>query len=81
MAYKAQTVLHHSDFAAPQPEKNSECIDLLYCDNCKWLTPHEADQTSKKEPHLCIKNDIQIKHNGHHPKLPRPIGCNQYEAI
>ena len=47
----------------------------LFCGNCKHLTPTESEQSEKKEPHWCKKYNEQVKHNGHHPMLPRLEQC------
>lgn len=55
--------------------------DLLYCDDCKFLFPKEHEQINKKEPHTCEIDGRVIKHDGHHPKLPRPKDCIYYERV
>jgi len=50
----------------------SACSDLLFCDDCKFLSPKELKQTSKKEPHMCLLNQMPVMHAGHHPRLPKP---------
>ena len=57
---------------------------ILYCKLCKYLSPKEHEQTSKKEKHICKKYSKQVKHLGHHPELPRLPECDEpmhrYEA-
>jgi len=50
---------------------------ILYCKLCKYLSPKEHEQTSKKEKHICQKYSKQVKHLGHHPELPRLPECDE----
>lgn len=50
----------------------------MYCDDCVNLIVKEKDQTKAKEPHFCRVYKIEIKHNGQHPRLPRPTQCKVY---
>ena len=45
------------------------------CNGCKYLIPQEEDQTNNKEHHICQKYKWILKHNGHHPLIPRPQNC------
>lgn len=43
----------------------------LFCGGCTFLSPKEADQSSKKEDHRCLFwNNKKVLHKGHHPRLP-----------
>lgn len=46
-----------------------------FCGNCSFLIPKEADQSDKKNPHMCILYNKPVFHNGHHPKIPMPKFC------
>lgn len=51
-----------------------------YCDDCKALCPDEKTQ-EHGTPHFCKVYREFIRHNGQHPRLPRPEYCKTYKDI
>lgn len=57
--------------------------DASWCDNCKHLTPTEAEQDAEHaakpdEPrgqHICMKHGWTLEHQGQHPRIPKPPTC------
>ena len=55
--------------------------DVLWCDDCEQLSPTEAEQDAgNKGVHYCKEYKVVVKHNGMHPRLPRPKYCDCYKA-
>ena len=52
-----------------------------FCHDCHFLDPKEADQTDKKEPHFCNLLGVTLKHDGHHPHIPKHPMCRKEEVI
>lgn len=46
------------------------------CDECKWIEPKEKDQTNDKEPHICLKYNKRVYHNGNHPYIKPLEECD-----
>lgn len=61
-------------FTVPDPSSASDANGLL-CDECEFLHPKEYLQKQWKDPHICSKTQKRVKHNGQHPRLPRPEWC------
>ncbi len=55
-------------------------VPELYCDECKFLSPIEQEQTSKKEHHWCRVYKIIVYHLNEHPRIPTPFCCMRYSA-
>lgn len=51
--------------------------EMNYCKLCKYLSPKEHEQTSKKEHHICAKYNKRVLHMGHHPEIVRLPGCDE----
>lgn len=53
----------------------------LWCDDCEQLSPTEVEQDAgNKEVHYCKEYKAAVRHNGMHPRLPRPKYCDCYKA-
>jgi hypothetical protein len=53
----------------------------IYCHDCHFLEPKEKDQTDKKESHFCHLLGVRLKHEGHHPHIPKHPMCRKEEVI
>jgi hypothetical protein len=54
-------------------------IKIYDCNDCKYMTVKEGNQSENKEPHMCSKYDTRIYHLGRHPRLI-PIDECEYKA-
>lgn len=51
---------------------------MKYCDDCKFLSLTEKQQSLRKLNHLdhiCTLLDKRVMHKGYHPRLPRLEDC------
>lgn len=50
--------------------------NVMLCDpNCEHMSPKEAEQSPKKEPHVCKLYNKILRHESFHPKLMRVEQC------
>lgn len=50
---------------------------MEFCDYCDFLDPKEWEQSDNSEPHICKKYRVTLKHEGCHPKIPKPEICKK----
>jgi len=49
--------------------------------NCQYLDPKEADQTDRKEHHMCTLLGEILRHEGCHPRIVKHKHCRKDELI